>query len=171
MSGFPIQIKIIAILRGLLGVHWDYLYFCTRKYGDAPVVQWIEYRIPVPTIWVRFSSGVRRRECVFEAHSLFVFFHHKVHGVPRRILLSYELWVPFHHKRDVRLSGILGMSDGCVVHPDDFVQQKTHGHKGRVFGIDHDVLLYFKAPFAHFHPVGRWNEWGCPGDGATPYDA
>ena len=30
-----------------------------RLIQKAPVVQWIEYRIPVPTIWVRFSSGVQ----------------------------------------------------------------------------------------------------------------
>ena len=73
-------------------------------------------------------------------------------------LVSLLMPVSLDSERDVRLSGISGMPDGCVVHPDDLLQQKTHGHKGRVFGIDHDVLLYFKAPFAHFHPVGRWNE-------------
>ena len=33
----------------LLGRQKDYLYFCA-DFSDAPVVQWIEYRIPVPTI-------------------------------------------------------------------------------------------------------------------------
>lgn len=33
----------------LLGRQKDYLYFCTT-FLNAPVVQWIEYRIPVPTI-------------------------------------------------------------------------------------------------------------------------
>ena len=41
----------------LLGRQKDFMYFCST-FTDAPVVQWIEYRIPVPTIWVRFSSGV-----------------------------------------------------------------------------------------------------------------
>ena len=33
----------------LLGRNKDYLYFCVNLVY-APVVQWIEYRIPVPTI-------------------------------------------------------------------------------------------------------------------------
>ena len=171
MADFPIQIKIIAILRGLLGVHWDYLYFCTRKYGDAPVVQWIEYRIPVPTIWVRFPSGVQRKECVFEAHSLFCFFSPQSTRSTTEDFI--ELWImsSLSPQRRCPPFGDFGYA-GWMRSPSRwFRSAKTHGHKGRVFGIDHDVFLYFKAPFAHFHPVGRWNEWGCPGDGAKPYDA
>ena len=35
------------------------LHLCT----PGPVVQWIEYKIPVLTIWVRFPSGLQRHKC------------------------------------------------------------------------------------------------------------
>lgn len=38
-----------------------FLYFChrIRKNEQAPVVQWIEWRFPVPQIRVRFPTGVQ----------------------------------------------------------------------------------------------------------------
>ena len=43
--------KLKNIFGDLLGGQGDYLYFCTAKVKmNAPVVQWIEYRIPGPTI-------------------------------------------------------------------------------------------------------------------------
>ena len=84
-----------------------------------------------------------------------------------------ELWImsSFSPQRRCPPFGDFGYA-GWMRSPSRwFRSAKTHGHKGRVFGIDHDVLLYFKAPFGRFHPAGWWNEWGCPGDGATPYKA
>lgn len=43
----------------ILGSRKYISYFCPEN--QAPVVQWIEYRIPVPTIRVRFPSGVQSK--------------------------------------------------------------------------------------------------------------
>ena len=36
----------------------------------VPVVQWIEYRIPVPTIRVRLPTGIQKKECYFQKLAL-----------------------------------------------------------------------------------------------------
>jgi hypothetical protein len=87
-------------------------------------------------------------------------------------VVSLFVSILLYMKSNVRFSEILGILDGCIANSDDFLQQKPHGYKGCVFGIDYDVLFpYFQASFGRFHPTGGWDERCCKRNGATQYNA